>query len=257
MGKILAILLCLVILCTGCGSDSKKSSNGKGNGQISTEDILNKPLTQSELEAMRQDSLSYLQKHPDNDNHKIKVALIEYHLKNNESPSENQIMREIEDYKVKLKQKQRDEAEAKKKQEEAEAKRRQAEANIFQFSNFTLDHRYNEILPYNAVKMTFVVKNTSDSVQTLRLKDFVLQKEGSNTILPEDALRNHTGIAKNPSNPDFSEYDSILNQRDMYPGDSFFVKIEFWEQRELIKSLEGWYLVHMNKNNANKICKLN
>ena len=60
-----------------------------------------------------------------------------------------------------------------------------------------------------------------------------------------------------PSNPDFSEYDNTLNEREMYPGDSFFVKIEFWEQRELIKSLEGWYLVHMNKNNANKICKLN
>lgn len=223
---------------------------------MSAEDILNKPLSKSDLEAMRQDSLSYLKEHPDNDNHKIKVALIEYHLKNNESPSEKQIMREIEDLKIMLKQKQMDEAEAKKKQEEAEAKRRQAEANVFQYSNFTLEHSYNEILPYNAVKMTFVVKNTSDSVQTLRLKDFVLQKEGSNTILPEKALQGYRGIARNPENPDLSDYETELSQREMYPGDRFLVKIEFWEQKELIRSLEGWHLVHMRQNGARSIVTL-
>lgn len=145
--------------------------------------------------------------------------------------------------------------EQKLRQAMAEEQKRQA-ANAFQYTNMTLSHSYNEILPYNGIKMSFVVQNTSDSVQTLRLSDFVLKKDGSNTILPEKALRGHTGIARNPENPDFSDYENELNQREMYPGDRFFVKIEFWEQRELIKSLEGWHLVQMYQNNTRNIASL-
>lgn len=152
-------------------------------------------------------------------------------------------------------QHQQEQAEAQRRQKE-EVKRRQEIANVFQYSDFTLYHKYNEIIPYNGIKMSFVVQNNSSSVQLLRLSDFVLQKKGNNTILPEKALRGYTGIARNPDNPDFSEYDNVLNQREMYPGDRFFIKIEFWEQRELIRSLEGWTLVHMYNNNVKNICTL-
>ena len=149
----------------------------------------------------------------------------------------------------------KEQEEIKRKQEENEKKRQKA-VNFFQYSDFKLYHEYNGNIPYNGVKMSFVVQNNSDSVQIVRLSDFVLQKKGSNTILPEKALRGHWGIAKNPENPDFSEYDNVLNQREIYPGDRFLVKIEFWEQRELIRSLEGWNLVHMYNGKNKVICKL-
>ncbi|SEA20433.1 hypothetical protein [Selenomonas ruminantium] len=160
-------------------------------------------------------------------------------------------------------QQQQKELEAKKRQEQEEAKRLQEEekkkqesANVFQYSNFTLYHEYNDIIPYNGIKMSFVVSNNSNSVQILRLSDFVLRKKGCNTILPEKALRGYTGIAKNPDNPDFSEYDNVLNQREIYPGDSFLVKIEFWEQREIIRSLEGWCLAYKSSDGIKNICNL-
>lgn len=148
------------------------------------------------------------------------------------------------------------ENEYKREQERAEKERKQRETNVFEYSNFTLAHNYDEVLPYNGIKMSFVIKNTSDSIQTVRLKDFILQKSGSNTILPEKPLRGYRGIARNPENPDLSDSDSELRQREMYPGDRFLVKIEFWEQRDLIRSMEGWNLVHMYNNNARTICTL-
>uniref|UniRef100_UPI0023F57806 hypothetical protein n=1 Tax=Anaerovibrio lipolyticus TaxID=82374 RepID=UPI0023F57806 len=96
----------------------------------------------------------------------------------------------------------------------------------------------------------------SNRNQTLRLQDFVLKKQGSNAVRPETALRNHTGIARNPANPDFSDSTSELNAREMFPGDRFLVKIEFWEQTELIKSLEGWQLFYVNNNSSKAICSL-
>lgn len=133
---------------------------------------------------------------------------------------------------------------------------RQDAVNVFQFSEFALSHEYNQVLPYNGIKMSFVVQNTSNRNQTLRLRDFVLKKQGSNTVRPETALRNHTGIARNPANPDFSDSKSDLNEREMFPGDRFLVKIEFWEQTELIKSLEGWQLFYVNNNGSKAICSL-
>lgn len=247
MCQYVAILLCLAILCSGCTSDKKNTSSGKINTQMSTSDVLNRPLSKAELEDLRQDSVAYLKIHPDDFYHQLKIAVIDEHIKRNDSPSKNQITSEIENLNREM---------AQRKQKEDEAKKIQAERQLFQYSNFTLEHSYNEVLPYNGIKMSFVVQNTSDSVQTLRLSDFVLRKEGSNTVLPESALRNYTGIARNPSNPDFSDYDRDLNQREMYPGDRFFIKIEFWEQRELIRSMEGWCLVHRYKDKARNICSL-
>lgn len=246
--RCIAILLCLVILCAGCGSNSKNVPNKKEQANMSVQDILNKPLSKAELENLRQDSAAYLKTHPDNINHKIKIKVIEQHIKRNESPSEQQIMNEVENIKREIA--------AQEKQKAAEEKRRQEAANVFQYSDFTLEHRYEQVIPYNGIKMSFVVQNVSNSIQTLRLKDFVLKKTGSNTILPETALRGYTGIARNPENPDFSDYKDALNQREMYPGDRFLVKIEFWEQRELIRSMEGWYLVHMYQNNARTLTTL-
>ena len=247
MGRYIVVLLCIVILCAGCGSDSRNTSNGKSQANTSAQDILDKPLSKAELEAERQDSIDYLKTHPDNINHKLKIEVVEQHIMRNESPSVRQILYEVENIKRAMAQEQ---------QKAAEEKKRQEAANVFQYSDFTLEHRYDPVLPYNGIKMSFVVQNVSNSVQTLRLKDFVLKKNGSNTILPEKALRGYTGIARNPNNPDFSDYASALNQREMYPGDSFLVKIEFWEQRELIRSLEGWYLVHLYQNGARNLTSL-
>lgn len=248
MGKGIVILLCLAVLCTGCGSDSRNTQREKEQVNMSAQDILNKPLSKAELENLRQDSAAYLKTHPDNINHKIKIKVIEQHINRNDAPSEQQILNEVENIKREIA--------AQEKQKAAEEKRRQEAANVFQYSDFTLEHRYEQVIPYNGIKMSFVVQNVSNSVQTLRLKDFVLKKTGSNTILPETALRGHTGIARNPENPDFSDYKDALNQREMYPGDRFLVKIEFWEQRELIRSMEGWYLVHMYQNNARTLTTL-
>lgn len=247
MGKGIVILLCLAVLCTGCGSDFRNTQREKEQVNMSAQDILNKPLSKAELENLRQDSAAYLKTHPDNINHQIKVDVIDQHIKRNDTPSESQILQEVERIKREITQE---------RQKAAEEKRRQEAANVFQYSDFTLEHSYIKALPYNGIKMSFVVQNVSNNVQTLRLKDFVLKKSGSNTILPEKALREFTGIARNPDNPDFSDYESSLNQREMYPGDRFLVKIEFWEQRDLIQSMEGWYLVHMYQNNAKNIVTL-
>ncbi|MBR1759942.1 MAG: hypothetical protein IJ741_02025 [Schwartzia sp.] len=247
MGKSIALLLCVLIFCTGCGSDSRNTQKKKEQVNMSAQDILNKPLSKAELENLRQDSAAYLKTYPDNINHKVKIQVLEQHIAKNDFPSEGQIMLEVENAKRMVEQK---------RQEEAEAKKRQEAANVFQYSDFTLEHQYNRIIAYNGIKMSFVVQNVSNRVQTLRLKDFILKKSGSNTISPETALRNHTGIARNPENPDFSDYESELNQREMYPGDRFLVKIEFWEQRELIRSMEGWYLVHVYQNNARTLTTL-
>ena len=74
----------------------------------------------------------------------------------------------------------KEQEEIKRKQEENEKKRQKA-VNFFQYSDFKLYHEYNGNIPYNGVKMSFVVQNNSDSVQIVRLSDFVLQKKGSNT----------------------------------------------------------------------------
>ena len=247
MGRGIALLLCLLILCAGCGSNSRNTSNKKEQDSMSAQDILNKPLNRAELENIRQESVTYLETHPDNINHQIKIDVIDQHIRRNDTLSERQILQEVERIKREITQEQ---------QKTAEEKRRQEAANIFQYSDFTLQHSYIKALPYNGIQMSFVVQNVSNNVQTLRLKDFVLKKSGSNTIIPETALRGSTGIARNPDNPDFSDYENSLNQREMYPGDRFLVKIEFWEQRELIHSMEGWYLVHMYQNNERNIATL-
>ena len=249
MAKIIAILVSLFLLCTGCGSDTKNSSSGNVGKKTSVTDVLNKPLNRVELENLRRDSEKYLAQHPDNLNHKMKIDVIDYHLKRDESVSEQQIIDEVEQYKNHL-------AKQVKEQVAAEQKAKQENMQVFQYSNFTLNHNYDPVLPYNGIEISFVVQNTSDSTQTLRLSDFILQKPGSNTILPQEALRKYTGIARNPDNPDFTDYDKDLNQREMYPGDRFLVKIEFWEQRELIRSMEGWCLVHRYKDKARNICSL-
>lgn len=251
MIKRISVILCLLIfICAGCGTDSKNTSTDKKQTKTSATDILNKPLTKSELEDLKRDSEKYLLTHPDNINHKLKIKMVDFYLKNGGSPSEQQIINDVENLKNELKKQAKEEADAKAKQA------KQEQAQIFQYSNFTLQHNYNPVLPYNGIKMSFVVQNVSNSQQTLRLSDFVLKKQGSNTILPQKALRKYTGIARNPDNPDFSDYDRDLNQREMYPGDRFLVKIEFWEQHDIIRSLEGWQMFHNYQNNMKAVVSL-
>lgn len=148
----------------------------------------------------------------------------------------------------------------KQEREQRERERREREereaANIFAYSNYTLSHTYIKEIPYNSIKISFIVQNTSNKVQRLRLRDFVLRKEGYNTISPEEAMRNYTGIARNPENPDFSDYEKDLNEREMFPGDRFMVNIEFWEDAEVIRSLEGWTLYHMYDGKAKPLGSL-
>ena len=247
----------MIFICAGCGSEQKNASTEK---TVSTEkqktdptvtDLLNKPLTKTELEEERRDSEKYLLTHPDNINHKLKLQVIDYYLENGGSPSEKQILTEMNNLKNELKKQAQEKA-----QSEAKAKQEREQAQIFQYSNFTLQHKYDPILPYNGIKMSFVVQNVSNTQQTLRLSDFALRKQGSNTIAPNKALRGHSGIARNPDNPDFSDYDTDLNQRVMYPGDRFLVKIEFWEQHDIIRSLEGWQMFHNYKNSARPVVSL-
>ena len=249
MRKGIAVLVCLIVLCAGCGADSKNQTDGNNKSKTSVSNILNKPLNRAELENLRRDSEEYLKQHPDNLNHKIKIDVIDYHLKRDESVSEQEILDEVEHYKNHL-------AKQVKERAAAEQKAKQENVQVFQYSNFTLNHNYDPVLPYNGIKMSFVVQNISNSTQTLRLSDFVLKKPGSNTILPQEALRKYTGIARNPDNPDFTDYDRDLNQREMYPGDRFLVKIEFWEQHDIIRSLEGWQMFHNYQNNMNLVVSL-
>ena len=112
--------------------------------------------------------------------------------------------------------------------------------------------RYDKVMPYNGVYVSCIVENVSKEKQELHFNRFVMKKEGRNVVKPEKPLKGFNGIAGTPNNPDFSE---VKSSQVLYPGDNVLVKMEFWEQNALIKSLEGWglYYEYDSQGNLRKI----
>lgn len=107
-------------------------------------------------------------------------------------------------------------------------------------------------MPYNGVYVSCIVENVSKEKQELRFNRFVMKKEGRNVVKHEKPLKGFNGIASNPNNPDFSE---VKSSQVLYHGDKVLVKMEFWEQNALIKSLEGGslYYEYDSQGNLRKI----
>ena len=112
--------------------------------------------------------------------------------------------------------------------------------------------RSDKVTPYNGVYVSCIVENVSKEKQELHFNRFVMKKEGRNVAKPEKTLNGFNGIASNPNNPDFSE---VKSSQVLYHGDKVLVKMEFWEQNALIKSLEGGslYYEYDSQGNLRKI----
>lgn len=141
----------------------------------------------------------------------------------------------------KTQQNSKNEKQAQEKKKQAAEAARKDQANCFKYTVTSLKHKYDKAMPYNGIYVSCIVENVSKEKQELHFNRFALKKEGRNVVKPEKPLKGFNGIANNPDKPDFSEEKS---SKILYPGDKVLVKMEFWEQNALIKSLEGWALYY-------------
>ena len=229
--RIVIVLLCVIIFTAGCDSE-KKSTTNKQNTQMSTEEILNKPLSKEELEGLRQDSLAYLREHPDNINHKLKLEVIDDYIKRNGTPSEQQIMNDVENIKRRMENEKRQAAESERQRQAASQQQLENNNRLpLEFGDWQVERFPSE---YLTIEVRFTVTNTSERKISLSSSDFVARKEGYNTAkvgYPGGGMRISTDVNKPLyiKDPPFT----------LYPGDKVAAFMIF-QTGVRLDSAAGW-----------------